>query len=244
MMREHPVAIVTGGAGGIGLEIARGLLAHGHTVYLTSRDAEAAKCASATLVAEMPAGTPLPYALDVTDHEGLADLIELLTQRHGRLDVLVNNAGIYLEAPHRQPARPTLALEQPVAMVRESLDTNLLGAYRLTQLVVPLMQRQQFGRVVNVSSGSGQLADMGGGDVGYRLSKAALNAMTRVFAAELADSGILVNAMCPGWVQSDVGGPAAPLTPAEGADTAIWLATLPEDGPTGGFFRHRAPIAW
>ncbi|QFT83940.1 3-oxoacyl-[acyl-carrier-protein] reductase FabG [Halomonas sp. THAF12] len=244
MTTEQRVALVTGGAGGIGREITRGLLAHGYIVYLTSRHADTAERAAARLTAETSAGTPLPSVLDVTEEESLVGLIERVAQRHGRLDVLVNNAGVYLEAPHRQPASPTLAQEQSVAMVRESLETNLLGAYRLTQLAAPLMQRHRFGRVVNVSSGSGQLADMGGGDVGYRLSKAALNALTRVFAAELADSGILVNALCPGWVQSDVGGPAAPRTPAEGADTAIWLATLPDDGPTGGFFRHRAPIAW
>ncbi|MDA5564618.1 SDR family NAD(P)-dependent oxidoreductase [Cobetia sp. MMG027] len=238
------VALVTGAAGGIGREIVRGLMARDYLVYLSSRAAESAQQAVDTLMDEAPRGEVRPCVLEMTCTEHLRDVIAMIKARDGRLDVLVNNAGIYLEAPHLEPARPTLALEQPVEMVRESLETNLLGAYQLTQLAVPLMQRHGEGRIVNVSSGSGQLAEMGAGDIGYRLSKAGLNAMTRVFAAELQGSGILVNAMCPGWVNTGVGGPDAPRTPQQGADTALWLATLPDDGPSGGFFRDRQPIAW
>jgi NAD(P)-dependent dehydrogenase (short-subunit alcohol dehydrogenase family) len=124
------------------------------------------------------------------------------------------------------------------------LETNLWGAWRLTQAVLPLLRKSPHGRIVNVSSGLGQLDEMGGGVPGYRLSKVGLNALTRMLADELAPDGILVNSMCPGWVRTDMGGRGAPRSLAEGADTAIWLATLPDDGPTGGFFRDRRPIPW
>lgn len=244
--REHTrLALVTGGARGIGFEIARGMCRAGHEVVLTSRSLERTHEAARQLEQEEPPGTKVHgEALEITDHDAVAELVQSLRDRFGRLDVLVNNAGIYLEAPHRQPQLPSSALEQPVHMLRHSLEANLVGPYRLTQLAVPLMRAGGYGRIVNVSSGSGQLDDMEGGDVGYRVSKTGLNALTRIFAAELMDTGILVNSMCPGWVRTEVGGEEAPRTPAEGADTAVWLATLPADGPNGGFFRERRPIPW
>jgi NAD(P)-dependent dehydrogenase (short-subunit alcohol dehydrogenase family) len=124
------------------------------------------------------------------------------------------------------------------------MEINLFGAWRLTQAVLPLLRRGGRGRIVNVSSGAGQLSEMNGGYPGYRISKTALNALTRVLANESSGTGLLVNSMCPGWVRTDMGGDAAPRTVAEGADTAVWLATLPGDGPSGGFFRNRSPIPW
>jgi NAD(P)-dependent dehydrogenase (short-subunit alcohol dehydrogenase family) len=130
------------------------------------------------------------------------------------------------------------------ATVARTLDINTLGPLRLIQAVVPLMRRQGYGRIVNVSSMLGQLAHMGGGYPGYRMSKAALNALTRIVAAELGSGNIKVNAMHPGWVRTDMGGPSAPRSVAEAADTIVWLATLPDDGPTGLFFQDRRPMAW
>jgi len=109
---------------------------------------------------------------------------------------------------------------------------------------MPLMKKRKYGRIVNVSSGMGQLSEMGGGYPAYRISKAALNALTRIVSEELKGEGILVNSACPGWVRTEMGGPQGQRTPEQGADTIIWLATLPDDGPTGGFFRDRKPIAW
>jgi NAD(P)-dependent dehydrogenase (short-subunit alcohol dehydrogenase family) len=122
--------------------------------------------------------------------------------------------------------------------------TNVMGPTRLIQAVMPAMRKAGYGRIVNLSSGAGQLSEMGMGFPAYRMSKAALNALTRVSARELAGDGVKVNAMCPGWVRTGMGGPNAPREPKEAADTAVWLATLPDNGPTGGFFRDRQPIAW
>jgi NAD(P)-dependent dehydrogenase (short-subunit alcohol dehydrogenase family) len=149
----------------------------------------------------------------------------------------VNNAGILLDT-----GRPGVGADLDV--VRATLDTNLFGAWRVASAVAHLLRRSSHGRIVNVSSGLGQLADMRGGTPGYRMSKVSLNALTRIFAHELAADGVLVNSTCPGYVRTDMSGPGATRSPAEGADTAVWLVTLPDDGPTGGFFRDRRPIPW
>jgi len=140
--------------------------------------------------------------------------------------------------------RGSRVLDSKLVTWRDTLETNLIGPLLLAQVLVPLMKRNGYGRIVNVSSGQGQLSDMGVGTPAYRVSKTALNALTRTLAAELKGSGILVNSMCPGWVRTDMGGAGAPRTVEQGADTAVWLATLPDDGPSGGFFRDRRPIPW
>jgi NAD(P)-dependent dehydrogenase (short-subunit alcohol dehydrogenase family) len=160
-------------------------------------------------------------------------LADWLAATHGRCDILVNNAGIVADP------RGSRVLDSKLATYRETLDTNLLGPLLLAQALVPLMKKNRYGRIVNISSGQGQLADMGVGTPAYRISKTALNALTRTLAAELQGSGILVNSACPGWVRTDMGGPGAPRTVEQGADTPVWLATLPDGGPTGGFFRDR-----
>ena len=135
-------------------------------------------------------------------------------------------------------------LDADLDVVRETLGLNLFGAWRLCEAFVPLMQRNNYGRIVNVSSGMGALNEMRGGSPAYRVSKTALNALTRILASELWGSGILVNSVCPGWVRTDMGGSGASRSVEEGADTLVWAATLADNGPTGGFFRDRRPITW
>jgi NAD(P)-dependent dehydrogenase (short-subunit alcohol dehydrogenase family) len=178
------------------------------------------------------------HVLDVTNAVGIKALAGYVAKRHGGLDILVNNAGVLLDP---QGSRIPDSRAQTY---RETLETNLFGPLLLTQALLPLMRKNGYGRIVNLSSGLAQLAGMGVGSPAYRISKTALNAFTATLAAELAGSGILVNAACPGWVRTAMGGPHAPVSVEEGADTAVWLATLPADGPNGGFFKARKPIPW
>ena len=150
----------------------------------------------------------------------------------------MNNAGIMIDP------RGSRFLDSKLDTYRDTLETNLFGPLQLAQAVVPLMKANRYGRIVNVSSGLGQLAEMGAGTPAYRISKAAINALTRILATEFKESNILVNSMCPGWVRTRMGGTARRARPEQAADTAVWLATLPDDGPTGGFFRDRKAIAW
>ena len=216
--------------------MARQLTEQGSHVIVTARDPAAADRAAR----ELSDGGRLslqPEQLDVADPSSVERLRDRVEAEPGRLDVLVNNAGVMGEIA-------TNASGAPLDDAHKTMETNLFGAWRLTQAMLPLLRRSRRPRIVNVSSGAGQLSDMNGGYPGYRLSKAALNALTRVLSQEEGSNGILVNSMCPGWVRTDMGGSAAPRSVAEGADTAVWLATLPDDGPTGGFFRDRKPIPW
>ena len=235
-MPSTRIAVVTGANRGLGREIARRLAAEGLTVVITSRDPAKGQTATADLRDQ---GLAVEYhALDVRDPQGVASLHGWLERRYGRLDVLVNNAGILID-PHS-----VSIAELDVETLKWTFETNVYGVLRVAQALLPLMRRNGYGRIVNMSSGLGQLADMQAGTPAYRMSKTALNAMTRILAAELKDNGIKVNCMCPGWVRTDMGGPNATRSVEEGAETAVWLATLPDDGPSGGFFRDRQPIPW
>jgi NAD(P)-dependent dehydrogenase (short-subunit alcohol dehydrogenase family) len=219
------VALVSGASRGIGAEIARQLAAeHGLLVLAGARDPGE--------VAEQEG--VVPVALDVTDQASVDDLRERIEADPGRLDVLVNNAGV--GGSYRDSAA-----EIELDEVRDTLETNLFGPWRLVQALLPLMRPGDDPRIVNVSSGAGQLDDMQGGYPGYRVSKVGLNALTRILAAE--EPRIRTNSLCPGWVRTDMGGPGAPRSVAEGADTAVWLATDPGVG-NGGFYRDRRPIPW
>jgi NAD(P)-dependent dehydrogenase (short-subunit alcohol dehydrogenase family) len=232
MTENGRVALVSGGNRGIGLEIVRQLAGRGITVILGSRDEESGRAA-----AEGLSGDVVVRQLDVTDEGSVARLASFVEDDFGRLDILVNNAGISNDDGQR-------GMNADLDRIRGALEANLFGAWRLCEMAIPLMQRHGYGRIVNVSSGMGALEDMGGGSPGYRVSKTALNALTRILASELRGSGILVNSICPGWVQTDMGSSRAPRPVEEGADTPVWAATLPKGGPTGGFFRDRRPIPW
>ncbi|MGW8873116.1 SDR family NAD(P)-dependent oxidoreductase [Streptomyces mirabilis] len=221
------IALVTGANRGIGREVARQLAVAGHTVFLTARSAEAA--AEAARAAGPDAH---PLRLDVTSEADITAVARDLSA----LDVLVNNAAITYDTWQR-------ATDADLDVVREAAETNLYGPWRLTQALLPLLRASAHPRVVNVSSKVASLASMGGGTPAYTSTKAALNALTRMLAAELGPDRVLVNAVCPGWVATDMGGPGGRPV-AEGAASVVWAATLPDDGPTGGFFRDGQPLPW
>lgn len=215
-------ALVTGGNRGIGKEIAKGLVAEGMDVLIGVRDLDAGKA-----VAEEIGAKAVHCDLD-----GAQESVVLPPEAEA-VDVLVNNAGVLYDA----------GLFTEAARFEETIDVMLRGPYFLMRAAMPYMKRTGYGRIVNVSSGWGSFAEGLGGPGAYGIAKAGLNALT-VAAAREAPKGVKINAMCPGWVRTRMGGPSATRSPEEGADTAIWLATLPEDGPSGKFFRRRKEIEW
>jgi NAD(P)-dependent dehydrogenase (short-subunit alcohol dehydrogenase family) len=229
------IAVVTGASKGIGFEICRQLAQQGVNVVLTARDPGRGEKAAATL---QRGGWNVIFHLDVTDLTQIHALADYMERTHGRCDVLVNNAGIMVDQ------RGASVLDANAETFRATLEINFYGPLQVTQALVPLMRKRGYGRIVSLSSGLGQLQDMGDGTPAYRASKAALNALTLMFAAATQGSGILVNSMCPGWVRTEMGGANATRSVEKGAETAVWLATLPNDGPTGGFFRDRKRIRW
>ena len=229
------VALVTGANRGIGLEVARQLALRGFTTILGARDAQKGDEAARSL--RQGRLEIVPVQLDVTDQQSIDAAKLMVEERFGKLDVLVNNAAILYDDWQR-------AENANLETVREAFETNTLGAWRMCRAFVPLLRQSKHARIVNVSSESGSLTIMGGGTPGYSVSKAALNALTRMLADELRPARILVNSVCPGWVATDMGGPQAPRTVEEGAASVLWAAMLPDDGPTGGFFRDGEPLPW
>jgi NAD(P)-dependent dehydrogenase (short-subunit alcohol dehydrogenase family) len=227
-----PVSLVTGANRGIGREVARQLAEKGHTVLLGGRDE-----AKARRAAEELEGDVRPLELDVSDPASVERAASVLAEDPGELDVLVNNAGVGEDFN-------VAATDPDFEAVQRTLDTNLFGAYRVALAVLPLLRKSDHPRIVNVSSGMGAVSEMGGHAPGYRLSKAGLNALTRMLATELEGDGILVNSACPGFVKTDMGGRYATKPVEDGAAGIVWLATLPDGGPTGGFFRDGKPIAF
>ncbi len=233
---QQRVAIVTGASRGIGLEISRQLAQRGIVVVLTARSAVKAATACQKLKDE---GLTVAYhPCDVTDATAVRILRDFVKKNYGAADILVNNAGVMLDP------KGSGASDMSPDVLHNTMATNLYGPAMLCRALAPLMKEKGYGRIVNISSGLGQLSESGRSTPAYRISKAALNSFTRTLAAELADTNILVNSMCPGWVKSDMGGPNAPRTLEQGAETAVWLATIGDDGPRGGFFRDKQPIAW
>jgi NAD(P)-dependent dehydrogenase (short-subunit alcohol dehydrogenase family) len=235
--RSAGVALVTGANRGIGREVARQLAERDYEVILSARDQAKASAAADELSRET-GGKVTPLRLDVADPVSIAQAAEQVRSDPGSLDVLVNNAGIGSDFG-------VGGVEPDFEKVQAALDTNFFGAYRLTIALLPLLRESEHPRIVNVSSGMGGVAEMGGWSPGYRVSKAALNAMTRILSAELKGEGILINSACPGFVNTDMGGPMGAKKPVEdGAGGIVWLATLPDDGPSGGFFRDGEPVAF
>jgi NAD(P)-dependent dehydrogenase (short-subunit alcohol dehydrogenase family) len=235
MTGESRVAVVTGGNRGLGFETCRQLSRLGYRVLLTSRDVAKGRAAAETL--RRAGGDVAHRKLDVTRPENIERFAADIEREFGRADVLVNNAAIYVDR-----GRGVLGLS--IDVLQRTLATNLHGPVLLCQALVPLMRRRRYGRIVNVSSGAGQLSTMSDDTPAYNISKAALNALTRMVAEATEGTNILVNSVCPGWVRTDMGGRRAPRSTEEGVDTIVWLATLPDGGPTGGFFRDRRRIPW
>ena len=238
--RSQRIALVTGANRGLGFETSRQLARLGLKVVMAARDEAKGREAAHTLANE--GLEVLFHPLEVTSAQSVGALVRFAEREFGGIDVLVNNAGVMLDGKSRRPAPPLLPTD--LETFERTYAANLFGPVRLCQAIVPGMRARDWGRVVNVSSGLGQLADMRAGWPAYRSSKTALNAVSRVLAAELAGTHVLVNSVDPGWVRTDMGGSQADRSTLEGSDTIVWAATLPDDGPSGGFFRDRQPIPW
>ena len=241
---DQRVALVTGANRGIGFAISRQLAQKGHIVILAARDLNKCQAACSQLNREgFDVGHTLQ--LDVTAEDSIRSALEQIKKIFGRLDILVNNAGIVADDK-------ATVLDMKADVLQMTLQTNFYGPLVLCQRCVPMMRAGQYGRIVNISSTLGSLTDIADFDSpysglqtpAYRLSKTMLNGLTALIAREVRNDNILVNSVCPGWVRTDMGGKHAPLSPDEGADTPVWLATLPDGGPSGGFFRERERIAW
>ena len=231
MSMDPSVILITGANRGIGLETARQLAAQGHDIILTARSAAKAEQAALGL-----SGSVVPLALDVADQASVDAAVAAVRERFGRLDALINNAGIDYDTDQS-------VQNADLDRVRRILETNVLGVWRVTQAFLPLLRASRHPRVVNVSSGSGQLSGWVDPAPGYAVSKAALNALNVQMAAAWKRDGILVNTICPGWVATDMGGSGGGPV-ADGAASVIRGVTLPDDGPSGGFFRHGKRLDW
>jgi len=238
-MSSNTVALITGANKGIGFEIARQLARRGITVLAGARDKIRGEEAVERLRKE--GATVHLILIEQTAEDTINAAVEEVDRRFGRLDVLINNAAILIDQGGR-----AATLDDDV--LTRTLATNVNGVVNVTRAFLPLIRKSEAGRIVNMSSSGGSLAQISEGvqnfAPAYQISKAALNAFTVLLAKELADTRIKVNSACPGWVKTDMGGPGAPGTVEEGADTPVWLATLPAAGPTGGFFNSRKPVAW
>jgi NAD(P)-dependent dehydrogenase (short-subunit alcohol dehydrogenase family) len=236
--RRRRVALVTGANRGIGKEIARQLAKAGLHVVLAARDPAKAAAAAQDIGGH---DTVVTIGLDVTAPRSIADAVSGIERDWGGIDVLVNNAAIMIDGPGGFAAS---LFDLTDETMRKTWETNVIGAVRLMRAVLPRMRAEGYGRIVNMSSLAGQLEHMGAGFPAYRMTKAALNAATRIAAAEIGAGNVKINAASPGWVKTDMGGADATRSVAEGAATPVWLALLPQDGPTGGFFHDKKLVAW
>jgi len=228
------IALISGANRGIGLEIGKQLLEIGWNVVFTARNMHEGRPLVNNLRKKWKSAWY--HQLDVTDEQSISDLADYVENTCGRLDVLINNAGIMIEENHR-------AMDMELEDLHKTMATNFYGPLMLTRTMVPFLKDSKDARVINVSSRMGQLSGMGGGHAAYRISKTALNAMTVVMARELEGEGIRVNCICPGWVGTDMGGPNANKSLKEGADTAVWLATA-DKIENGKFYADRKVIPW
>ncbi|MGE8721448.1 SDR family NAD(P)-dependent oxidoreductase [Leptospira terpstrae] len=230
---KERIALVTGANRGIGKQVSIDLAKQGIYVLIGARNpGEAAD----TLAAVQAVGQGEILSLDVSKEQSISEALDTITGSFGKLDILVNNAGIF--------ADPGSFFDTTSEDLHRTLLVNLYGPLRLIQTFLPLMIQNNFGRIVNVSSGMGQLSDMGSGYPAYRISKTAINALTNVSSVEAAGKNIKINSVCPGWVKTDMGGASATRPVEKGAETIVWAATLPDSGPTGKFFRDKKEISW
>jgi NAD(P)-dependent dehydrogenase (short-subunit alcohol dehydrogenase family) len=232
---QSRIALVTGANRGLGLETCRQLVDRGYRVVMTGRDGTQIEKARRSL--DPTDDRLVAVTMDVTDEASIAAAHRVIRERIGGVDILVNNAAILL-------AESSDVLDIPPDDYQRTFNTNVFGVVNVCRTFVPEMAKRRYGRVVNVSSGAGQLSEMSTYAPAYSMSKAALNAFTQILAQTYRGAGVLVNAVDPGWVRTDMGGRNAPRSVKEGADSIVWLATLPDDGPTGAFFRDRRPIDW
>ena len=235
MSQFRKIALVTGGNKGIGFELIKQLAEKNYQVLMGSRNKNNGETAVSVLHKQ---GYEVSFVeLDVDNTESIQKAVEYVQQTYGRLAVLINNAGVYLDEGIK-------LIEEDPAILEKTMRTNLLGPYHLIRSFLPLMKKNNYGRIVNISSGYGQMDEMDYTGAGsYKLSKLALNGLTRIIASEVSGN-IKVNAVCPGWVRTDMGGPNAPRSAEESSRSILWLAELEEDGPSGGFFRNGQRISW
>ncbi|EQA44881.1 NAD(P)H-binding protein, PF13460 family [Leptospira broomii serovar Hurstbridge str. 5399] len=228
------IAIVTGASRGIGKQVSKELAASGvHVLCCSRKSSDSAKTVNEI---EEKGGSGEAWELDVADPNSIQKFLKEVLKKHSKIDILVNNAGIYLDSGNIE----TSSLQN----LNKTLETNLIGPYLLAKEILPVMKRNKFGRIVNVSSGLGQLSDMGPGYAAYRISKAGLNALTKILDSEAGSGNIKVNSICPGWVRTDMGGAGATRSIEQGAETIVWAALLADDGPRGKFLRDKKEIPW
>lgn len=230
---KERIALVTGANRGIGKQVSIDLAKQGIYVLIGARNPGEAED---TLAAVKVVGKGEILSLDVSKEQSISEALDTIAGSFGKLDILVNNAGIF--------ADPGSFFDTSSEDLHRTLLVNLYGPLRLIQTFLPMMIQNDYGRIVNVSSGMGQLSDMGGGYPAYRISKTAINALTNVASAEAAGKNIKINSVCPGWVKTDMGGASATRPVEKGAETIVWAATLPDNGPTGKFFRDQKEISW
>ncbi|AJF26289.1 SDR family NAD(P)-dependent oxidoreductase [Haloarcula sp. KBTZ06] len=223
---DGQVVLVTGATRGIGKAIADGLVDLDATVYAGARD-----------TGDIAATDRQAIELDVTDDDGMVAAVDRIEREQGRLDVLVNNAGVM---DSREPLD-----EMPTDVIDHTLDTNLRGAVLMTKYALPLLLAEEGGRVVTMASGLGAITEsQSGGTPAYRISKTGVNGLTKYLDGEYAADGLIANSVCPGYVQTDMTEGSAPRTPEKGAETPVWLARFRPDAPSGRFWRDRAEIEW
>ncbi|XDD45910.1 SDR family NAD(P)-dependent oxidoreductase [Leptospira sp. WS39.C2] len=230
---KEKIALVTGANRGIGKQVSIDLAKNGIYVLIASRNVSDAED---TLKQVESVGKGEIVALDVSKEQSINEVFDIITGSFGRLDILVNNAGIF--------ADPGSFFDTTAEDLHRTLLVNLFGPFRLIQVFLPMMIQNDYGRIVNVSSGMGQLSDMGGGYPAYRISKTSINALTNLASTEGVGKNIKINSVCPGWVKTDMGGASATRPVEKGAETIVWAATLPDGGPTGKFFRDKKEIPW
>lgn len=235
VIMDKKIAVVTGGNRGIGFQICRDIAKKGIKVLLTARNIEKGMESAEILQSE---GLDVTfYELDVSSAESIDTFYNRVAEEFGRIDVLVNNAAII-------PDARSSGLSVEIQELQVSLETNVYGIILLSQKIITLMIKNNYGRIINMSSGMGQFADMGSGYLAYRISKTAVNTITKVLANETDSHNIQINSADPGWVKTEMGGAGASLSVEEGADTIVWLSTQPDDSPTGMFYKKRKIIPW